>query len=531
MKLLITKDTANVTLLIFIQDSSSTTGAGNTGLLATNLTAYYSRVEDDNDVTVAAISLSDLTGTGTVHTDGGLEEIATTNMPGWYRLDIPDAVVASGARSAGISIIDSGANDVAQVTIEIQLVDVDLEDTVRMGMTALPNAAAEAAGGLYTRGTGAGQINQDANGRADTNIAAVSSDTASADNLELDYDGTGYNKSNSTIGTTTTNTDVRGTDSAALASVLGAAVGADISADIAAVKAETVLIVADTNELQGDWADAGRLDAILDNILTDTGTTLDDHLTDIKGTSFVKDTHSLIDIKTETALIVVDTNELQADWTNTGRLDTILDSILEDTGTTLDNHLTDIKGTAFVKDTHSLIDILTDTAVIGALGAGLSNIPWNASWDVEVESEVADALAAINLDELIFSPVTTDFITAVDPDSVIGWLAHDGTGTGTGGGGFNRTTESLEAIRDNMQVAVDAAIDTAISELGVAAPTATPTLRTGLMLLYMTLRNQTIVQTSGTDALEIYNDAGTLIAQKLLTDDGSDYTEAEMVSG
>jgi hypothetical protein len=80
--------------------------------------------------------------------------------------------------------------------------------------TALPNAAAEAAGGLYTRGTGAGQINQDANGRVDVNIEAISADAPSAANLEADYDGTGYNKANSTIGTTTTNTDMRGTDSA-----------------------------------------------------------------------------------------------------------------------------------------------------------------------------------------------------------------------------------------------------------------------------------------------------------------------------
>ena len=75
---------------------------------------------------------------------------------------------------------------------------------------------------------------------------------------------------------------------------------------------------------------------------------------------------------------------------------------------------------------------------------------------------------------------------------------------------------------------VNAALDTAIAELGVAAPAATPTLRTGLMLLYMALRNKTIVQTSGTDALEIHNDAGTKIASKLLTDDGDDYTENQL---
>jgi len=45
----------------------------------------------------------------------------------------------------------------------------------------------------------------------------ISGDSTAADNLELDYDGTGYTKTNSTIGTCTTNTDMRGTDSAALA--------------------------------------------------------------------------------------------------------------------------------------------------------------------------------------------------------------------------------------------------------------------------------------------------------------------------
>lgn len=46
---------------------------------------------------------------------------------------------------------------------------VNLNDSVRAGLTALPNAAAEAAGGLYTRGAGAGQINQPANGMVDIN--------------------------------------------------------------------------------------------------------------------------------------------------------------------------------------------------------------------------------------------------------------------------------------------------------------------------------------------------------------------------
>jgi len=40
------------------------------------------------------------------------------------------------------------------------------------------------------------------------NVTAISHDATAADNLELDYDGTGYAKANSTIGTTTANTDM-----------------------------------------------------------------------------------------------------------------------------------------------------------------------------------------------------------------------------------------------------------------------------------------------------------------------------------
>ena len=39
-------------------------------------------------------------------------------------------------------------------------------------------------------------------------VVSVSGDSTAADNLEADYDGTGYAKANSTIGTCTTNTDL-----------------------------------------------------------------------------------------------------------------------------------------------------------------------------------------------------------------------------------------------------------------------------------------------------------------------------------
>lgn len=46
-----------------------------------------------------------------------------------------------------------------------------------------------------------------------------------------------------------------------------------------------------------------------------------------------------------------------------------------------------------------------------ATGAGLSAIPWNAAWDAEVQSEVADALVAIGLDHLVSASVAGSDVT------------------------------------------------------------------------------------------------------------------------
>lgn len=56
------------------------------------------------------------------------------------------------------------ATSAIPVNLAVRTTAADLSDSVRLGLTALPNAAAEAAGGLYTRGTGAGQLSQSANG-------------------------------------------------------------------------------------------------------------------------------------------------------------------------------------------------------------------------------------------------------------------------------------------------------------------------------------------------------------------------------
>lgn len=95
-----------------------------------------------------------------------------------------DFTIASGEVSAAKTIItvsDSATKAVEDQCLVIETygnasaeLKMDWSDTVRMGLTALPNAAAEAAGGLYTRGSGAGQINQNANGQIDARAVAIS---------------------------------------------------------------------------------------------------------------------------------------------------------------------------------------------------------------------------------------------------------------------------------------------------------------------------------------------------------------------
>jgi hypothetical protein len=94
-------------------------------------------------------------------------------------------------------------------------------DAVRLGLTALPNAAAEASGGLYTRGAGAGQLSQSANG--ELGIATLAK----------------------TLTTYTGNTVQTGDAYARL----GAPAGASQAADIAAVKVDTAAVKVQTDKL------------------------------------------------------------------------------------------------------------------------------------------------------------------------------------------------------------------------------------------------------------------------------------------
>ena len=145
------KGTTSYIAHIFIQDSSSTTGAGLTGL--TNASSgLVCRYVNPGGTLSASITLETIATLGTyaaptsaahirfkevsnADPSKGVYEIQTHND--WMNLT-----------GGSILIMLAGATNMAQALFEIELTGPDNQDAVRGGMTALPNAAADAAGGL-----------------------------------------------------------------------------------------------------------------------------------------------------------------------------------------------------------------------------------------------------------------------------------------------------------------------------------------------------------------------------------------------
>lgn len=117
----------------------STDGTPETGVVfnTAGIDLWYRR-EGAAKVSITEATLSALTD---AHTDGGFLHIGD----GCYRLDLPDAAFATGA-----NFVDIGGTVTGMVVIggRVRLIGADLEDAVRLGLTALPNAAAGANGGL-----------------------------------------------------------------------------------------------------------------------------------------------------------------------------------------------------------------------------------------------------------------------------------------------------------------------------------------------------------------------------------------------
>ena len=146
-------------------------------------------------------------------------------------------------------------------------------------------------------------------------------------------------------------------------------------------------------------------------------------------------------------------------------VDTIDDFLDTEIGDIYAAVVTDAAGTNIAADIIAIkaetASILTDTAEIGVAGAGLTAVPWNANWDAEVESEANDALVTNNLDHIA---LTATGIPAIPAGTYLDQMMDDGTAV------YDRTTDSLQALRDNLATAaaldaVDNFVDTEIGAI------------------------------------------------------------------
>lgn len=282
--------------------------ASATGALKGSIAYTAPTVEYQRDGSATKVTLELVDGTLGTHVDDSWKE---TQIAGVYQLCLPDAAFLTGANGVVVTVTSADALD---KTISVALVGIDVQDAVRGGMTALPNAAADAAGGL---------IISDAGG--------------------LDAD--------------------------------------DLKADVTA-------------------------------ILEDTGTTLDTLIKDIPTVSEFND-RTLLAAGYATPLNITQASgiTLANDAITAAKI--AADAVTElQSGLATAAALATVDGIVDTMTAKLIGTIATGThnpqsgdayARLGAAGASLSAVPWNAAWDEQVQSECKDALDAYD------PPTNTEF--------------------------------------------------------------------------------------------------------------------------
>jgi len=183
---IVKKDSTDITRYIMLVDS--TDGTPETGYTISSLDLQYTRERSTPSVKADAVALLSVDAS---HLDNRAIEVDSTNSPGLYRVDWPDAAFATGADKVILVVIGTGLHPSVE---EIQLVDIDVEDSVRAGLTGIPNVTPGGNGGLPT---------VDANNRVvgiqgtkntldDLNDVSSATVNAQCDTALTDYDGPTY---------------------------------------------------------------------------------------------------------------------------------------------------------------------------------------------------------------------------------------------------------------------------------------------------------------------------------------------------
>ncbi len=163
---------------VFLGDSTSTTGAGKTSLTHSSAGLNISiRRELASTMTASTgANIGAITALGTWADPGAgkinIGEVDATNAPGLYELHFPDLGFGTGDLSRALIGMVT-ATGVVPAPFECPLWAMNPQDGVHGGMTALPNAAANAAGGLLV--STAGSLDMD---EMNADVEAIQTSTA-----------------------------------------------------------------------------------------------------------------------------------------------------------------------------------------------------------------------------------------------------------------------------------------------------------------------------------------------------------------
>lgn len=144
----------------------------------------------------------------------------------------------------------------------------------------------------------------------EADVVKISGDATAADNLEAAADGTGYNLGNGSIVAASVTGNVGGNVAGSVGSVTGN-VGGNVAGSVGSVTGNVGGNVAGS---VGSLAAQAKLDvnAEADTAIADAG---------------LATAAALTTVGNNVTTILADTNELQTDWTNGGRLDVLVDAI------------------------------------------------------------------------------------------------------------------------------------------------------------------------------------------------------------
>ena len=313
----------------------------------------------------------------------------------------------------------------------------------------------------------------------------------------------------------------------------------------------------DIIKVAGTTQTANDMSGDVDDILVDTGTTLDDFI-DTEVASLVafwnvfiltsgtigavgNDTTHLHmtglsygdDELNDYIVVVYDNSETEyhsvwvTDWDNAAALATVetmaftpedlvdpywvfsmkkhpdVSTILTDTGTTLDTLIKDIPTSA----EFALRSLLTaDYTVVGDLGTVQSGDSFAIVNGVHGLVSIQD-----DIDEVLTDTGTT-------LDTIVDSILAD-----TGTDGVVLAADSV----DSASVHSDALDAILMADLAPGAPSATATIKVAINWIYSSLINK-FIENGTNSELEYYNNAGTKIAESDVSDDGTDFTRGKM---